>query len=93
MKDTKFLDYVFTQFQIQRHLNQNQDPILNFLFERCQPSFHSACEREVSQHRKTNKTSTNQQSADQGLMISRFLPEDPAGETDCCTFVLFQDNK
>ena len=38
-------------------------------------------------------TSTNQQSADQGLMIRSLVPEDPMGETDCSTFVLFQDNK
>ena len=38
-------------------------------------------------------TSTNQQSADQGLMIRSSVPEDPTGETDCSTFVLSQDNK
>ena len=38
-------------------------------------------------------TSSNQQSADQGLMIRSLVPEDPTGETDCSTFVLFQDNK
>ena len=38
-------------------------------------------------------TSTNQQSADQGLMIWSSVPEDPTGETDCSTCVLFQDNK
>ena len=37
-------------------------------------------------------TSTNQQSAVQGLMIRSLVPEDPTGETDCSTFVLFQDN-
>ena len=29
----------------------------------------------------------------QGLMIRNLVPEDPTGETDCSTFVLFQDNK
>ena len=35
-------------------------------------------------------TSTNQQSADQGLIIRRLVPEDPTSETDCSTFVLSQ---
>ena len=35
-------------------------------------------------------TSTNQQSAVQGLMIRSLVQEDPTGETDCSTFVLFQ---
>ena len=38
-------------------------------------------------------TSSNQQSADQGLMIRSSVPEEPTGETDCSTFVLSQDNK
>ena len=32
-------------------------------------------------------------SADQGLMIRSSVPEEPTGETDCCTCVLSQDNK
>jgi hypothetical protein len=38
-------------------------------------------------------TSSNQQSADQGLMIRSLVPEEPTGETDCSTYVLSQDNK
>ena len=38
-------------------------------------------------------TSSNQQSADQGLMIRSLVPEEPMGETDCSTYVLSQDNK
>ena len=38
-------------------------------------------------------TSTNHQSADQGLMIRSSVPEEPTGETDCSTYVLSQDNK
>ena len=38
-------------------------------------------------------TSTNQQSADQGIITRSLVPEDPTGETDCRTFVLSQDNK
>ena len=38
-------------------------------------------------------TSTNQQSANQELMIRNSVPEEPMGETDCSTYVLSQDNK
>ena len=33
----------------------------------------------------SHQTSSNQQSADQGLMISSSVPEEPTGETDCST--------
>ena len=38
-------------------------------------------------------TSSNQQSADQGLMIRSLVPEEPTGETDFSTHVLSKDNK
>ena len=44
------------------------------------------CKISATQHQ-------NQQSADEGLMIRSSVPEEPAGETDCSTYVLFQDNK
>ena len=36
------------------------------------------------------KCKTKQKTADQGLMIRSLVPEDPMGETDFSTFVLFQ---
>ena len=38
-------------------------------------------------------TSSNLQSADQGLMIRSSVPEEPTGETNCSTYVLSRDNK
>ena len=47
----------------------------------------------IQQQTAAQIKSTNQQSAFQGLMIRRSVPEEPTGDTDYNTSSLFQDNK
>ena len=47
----------------------------------------------IQQQTPAQITSTNQQSAVQGLMIRSLVPEEPTCETDCSIFFLLEDNK
>ena len=56
-------------------------------------AIHRKRKHRIQQQTAAQITSTNQQSAVQGLMIRSLVPKEPTGETDFSIFFLFQDNK